>query len=94
MSGEFDNVTHSQLRHARRVSEAKLSFQQHWQATRMHLLLVEDSLDLSAHVGEVLRDVARTAPYMHDGRFANLEQVMKFYGGGAPAGPGCRVGVR
>jgi cytochrome c peroxidase len=26
-----------------------------------------------------LREVARTAPYMHDGRFADLQQVMSFY---------------
>ena len=26
-----------------------------------------------------LRNVAETAPYMHDGRFATLEQVVEFY---------------
>jgi cytochrome c peroxidase len=26
-----------------------------------------------------LRDVARTAPYMHDGSFETLEQVVQFY---------------
>ncbi|QDU69847.1 cytochrome-c peroxidase [Engelhardtia mirabilis] len=26
-----------------------------------------------------LRDVARTAPYMHDGRFADLREVLRFY---------------
>jgi cytochrome c peroxidase len=26
-----------------------------------------------------LRDVARTAPYMHDGRFSTLEEVLRFY---------------
>jgi cytochrome c peroxidase len=29
-----------------------------------------------------LRDVARTAPYMHDGSFASLEDVLEFYDGG------------
>lgn len=28
-----------------------------------------------------LRNIARTAPYMHDGRFANLNQVLAFYAG-------------
>jgi cytochrome c peroxidase len=32
-----------------------------------------------------LRDVARRAPYMHDGRFATLEQVVRYYdAGGTP----------
>ena len=32
-----------------------------------------------------LRDIARTAPYMHDGRFASLEEVVEFYDrGGIP----------
>ena len=32
-----------------------------------------------------LRDVALTAPYMHDGSLATLEEVVEFYGsGGAP----------
>lgn len=30
----------------------------------------------------MLRNVARTAPYMHDGRFATLEQVMQHYNSG------------
>lgn len=29
-----------------------------------------------------LRNVARTAPYMHDGRFANLHEVIDFYSSG------------
>ncbi len=47
-----------------------------------------------AHLGRVrdgtfktpsLRDVARRAPYMHDGRFASLEQVVRYYDeGGTP----------
>jgi len=56
--------------------------------------LPERESQLGVFKKPTLRDVARTAPYMHDGRFANLEQVMKSYGGGAPAGPGRLVGVR
>jgi cytochrome c peroxidase len=29
-----------------------------------------------------LRNIALTAPYMHDGRFATLEQVLEHYAGG------------
>jgi cytochrome c peroxidase len=29
-----------------------------------------------------LRNIARTAPYMHDGRFATLEQVVEHYSSG------------
>jgi cytochrome c peroxidase len=34
-----------------------------------------------------LRDVDRTAPYMHDGRFATLEQVIEYYAEGAIMNP-------
>lgn len=34
-----------------------------------------------------LRDIARTAPYMHDGRFATLEQVIDFYDQGGITNP-------
>jgi cytochrome c peroxidase len=35
-----------------------------------------------------LRNVAIRAPYMHDGRFATLEQVVEFYNSGVQANPG------
>ena len=35
-----------------------------------------------------LRNVARTAPYMHDGSFATLEEVVEFYNAGARPNPG------
>ncbi len=41
-----------------------------------------------------LREVARTAPYMHDGRFTNLGQVVSFYAGEATPGVGTKVGQR
>jgi cytochrome c peroxidase len=34
-----------------------------------------------------LRDAARTAPYMHDGSFATLEDVIDYYSSGARANP-------
>jgi cytochrome c peroxidase len=34
-----------------------------------------------------LRNVGLTGPYMHDGRFATLAQVVDFYDGGIQAGP-------
>ena len=34
-----------------------------------------------------LREVARTAPYMHDGSFTTLEQVVDFYSEGGRANP-------
>lgn len=43
------------------------------------------SKDLGAFKTPTLREVARTAPYMHDGRFATLRQVVDFYDqGGIP----------
>jgi len=41
-----------------------------------------------------LRNVALTAPYMHDGRFATLSQVLDFYAQGKAASHGRLVGVR
>ena len=34
-----------------------------------------------------LRNIALTAPYMHDGRFATLDDVIEFYSSGVHAGP-------
>ena len=34
-----------------------------------------------------LRNIARTAPYMHDGSFATLEEVVEFYSAGARPNP-------
>ena len=34
-----------------------------------------------------LRNIALTAPYMHDGRIATLEMVISHYASGAPATP-------
>ena len=34
-----------------------------------------------------LRNIALTAPYMHDGRFTNLEQVVEFYNSGIVNNP-------
>lgn len=34
-----------------------------------------------------LRNIALTAPYMHDGRFQTLEQVVEFYNSGVVSGP-------
>jgi cytochrome c peroxidase len=34
-----------------------------------------------------LRNIELTAPYMHDGRFASLEQVVEFYNSGVTAHP-------
>jgi cytochrome c peroxidase len=41
-----------------------------------------------------LREVARTAPYMHDGRLATLEQVVDFYSDGGRANPGLDPEIR
>jgi cytochrome c peroxidase len=34
-----------------------------------------------------LREIARTAPYMHDGRFKTLEEVVDFYNQGGIKNP-------
>jgi cytochrome c peroxidase len=34
-----------------------------------------------------LREIARTAPYMHDGSFVTLDEVLQFYDRGGTANP-------
>jgi cytochrome c peroxidase len=47
--------------------------------------VTKDPADWGAFKTPTLRDVARTAPYMHDGSLANLHQVVNFYDkGGTP----------
>lgn len=41
-----------------------------------------------------LRQVARTAPYMHDGSFATLEDVIEFYDRGGRSNPNLDVEIR
>ena len=41
-----------------------------------------------------MRNVALTAPYMHDGRFATLPEVLEFYAQGKPASHGRLIGTR
>jgi cytochrome c peroxidase len=44
--------------------------------------------DRGAFKTPTLREVARTAPYMHDGSFATLAEVVAFYDRGGAANPG------
>jgi cytochrome c peroxidase len=43
--------------------------------------------DRGKFVTPTLRNIARTAPYMHDGRFQTLEQVVRHYSEGVQASP-------
>jgi len=50
-----------------------------WQANIRKRFLTYDEHTFGAYKAPSLRNVARTAPYMHDGRFASLEEVLQFY---------------
>lgn len=53
-----------------------------------YFAVTKDRGDVAKFVTPTLREVARTAPYMHNGTFATLEDVVEFYdrgGGPAPA---------
>ena len=54
--------------------------------------------DLGAGEGNfktpTLREVARTAPYMHDGSLATLEDVLEFYSQGGRPNPGLDAEIR
>ncbi|MEI6883023.1 MAG: cytochrome c peroxidase [Bacteroidota bacterium] len=46
-----------------------------------------DVMDIGAYVAPTLRNVVFTAPYMHDGRFKTLEEVINFYSSGVTWSP-------
>ena len=43
--------------------------------------------DIGAFKTPTLREISRTGPYMHDGRFATLEDVVNFYNQGGIKNP-------
>jgi len=63
-------------------------------ATRRLETLPPLKSQLGAFKTPSLRNVALTAPYMHDGRFATLPEVLEFYAQGKPASHGRLVGTR
>ncbi|QOJ35387.1 MAG: c-type cytochrome [Nitrospira sp.] len=50
-------------------------------------LVAKNPEDVGAFKTPTLREVSRTAPYMHDGRFATLEEVVDFYNQGGIKNP-------
>ncbi len=50
--------------------------------------------DRGAFKTPTLRDAARTAPYMHDGSFATLEEVVDFYAAGGRPNPWLDADIR
>ncbi|HEV8146125.1 MAG TPA: cytochrome-c peroxidase [Bryobacteraceae bacterium] len=49
--------------------------------------VTKDPRDLGAFKTPTLRDIARTAPYMHDGSIKTLEEVVEFYDKGGTPNP-------
>jgi len=50
-------------------------------------MVTKNPEDIGAFKTPTLREIARTAPYMHDGRFKNLEEVVRFYNQGGIKNP-------
>ncbi|MBS0169540.1 MAG: c-type cytochrome [Nitrospira sp.] len=50
-------------------------------------MVTKNPEDIGAFKTPTLREIARTAPYMHDGRFATLEEVVRFYNQGGIKNP-------
>lgn len=55
------------------------------------MALTQDAADRGAFRTAPLREVALTAPYMHNGMFASLEEVVRFYNAGTAATPALRL---
>ncbi len=49
--------------------------------------VTQDPADIGAYKAPTLRNVELTAPYMHDGRFSTLEEVIDFYSSGLKRSP-------
>jgi cytochrome c peroxidase len=49
--------------------------------------VTKDKKDIAAFKTPTLREVANTAPYMHDGRFGTLREVVNFYSDGGIKNP-------
>ncbi|MCB9231499.1 MAG: c-type cytochrome [Bacteroidia bacterium] len=49
--------------------------------------ITQDSVDLGKFKTPTLRNIEFTAPYMHDGRFATLEEVVEHYNSGVKVSP-------
>ena len=50
-------------------------------------MVTKNAEDIGAFKTPTLREIAGTAPYMHDGRFATLEDVVRFYNQGGIKNP-------
>lgn len=57
-------------------------------------IVTEDPKDRGAFKTPTLREVERTAPYMHDGSFARLEDVVQFYSDGGRPNPNLDPEIR
>ena len=69
-----------------------------WRNGRLHdegrFIVTGKTEDRGAFKTPTLRDVARTAPYMHDGHLATLDEVVKFYDEGGRANPNLDPEIR
>ncbi len=54
---------------------------------RDHYAVTGDPMDIGAYRAPTLRNIELTGPYMHDGRFATLDQVIDFYSSGLKWSP-------
>ncbi len=52
-----------------------------------YFTITGDSLDYGKFKSPTLRNIEYTAPYMHDGRYATLEEVVEFYSAGLEKSP-------
>lgn len=50
-------------------------------------MVTNDKSEIRAFKTPTLREIANTAPYMHDGRFGTLEEVVAFYNKGGIKNP-------
>jgi cytochrome c peroxidase len=55
--------------------------------SRDRFSITDDPMDHGAYKAPSLRNIALTAPYMHDGRFKTLDEVIDFYSSGLVNSP-------
>jgi hypothetical protein len=74
-----------------RGSEILFELQRHFRCAFMknlgRYMVTKNPEDVGAFKTPTLREISRTAPYMHDGRFKTLAEVVEFYNGGGIKNP-------
>jgi cytochrome c peroxidase len=92
MKGSFEQLAR-EAQGIARGHEAELAHKPGFEALG-RWIVTRQPKDIGAFKTSGLRNIALTAPYMHDGSMATLEEVMEFYNKGGELNPNLDGGMR